>query len=234
MAEQQQKKKGVVDMVFLIDATGSMQGLIDGLKNNISTFIDFLTTKSGNNPSPVKDWRAKVAGFRDFEQDTKPFEDNPFVTDAAELKRQLTALVADGGGDDPESLLDALYKVATMGETAKESEPDPVRWRYRHSAARVIVAFTDAEFKPAMAIAEAKGGGVGDVANALMGNRILLSLFAPDRPCYSALAEIDKVEYLPVGQDVGLAKFTEDQANFQETLKQLAKSVSASADTPVL
>ena len=32
-------------------------------------------------------------------------------------------------------------------------------------------AFTDAEFKPTMTIPEAKGGGVGDLANALTGNR---------------------------------------------------------------
>jgi hypothetical protein len=38
MAEQTSKVKGIVDIVFLLDATGSMQPCIDAVKNNIAAF----------------------------------------------------------------------------------------------------------------------------------------------------------------------------------------------------
>src|ERR1044072_765823 len=106
MSEQTQKTKGVVDIIFLLDVTGAMQPCIDALKNNIGTFIDTLTTKGPNNESPVKHWRAKAVGYRDFKTDPVPFVDSEFVEDPSALKGQLAALRAEGGGDEPESLLD--------------------------------------------------------------------------------------------------------------------------------
>jgi hypothetical protein len=235
---QQAKVKGVVDIVFLLDATGSMQPCIDSLKSNIKLFIDTLTTKDANNSSPVKDWRAKVVGYRDVEVDEKWFEDAPFVRDVATLKAQLDALTANGGGDEPESLLDALYKLSTLGQTDKGAqEDDPRKWRYRSTAARVIVVFTDASYKEKLGLPEAKGGTLDDVINALQTNKIILSIFAPQFDCYNKLAEIDKSEYQPVGEPgnpKALDEFTKDQNNFRETMKQLARSVSKSAEVEVL
>jgi hypothetical protein len=214
-----------------------MQPCIDALKANISTFIDTLTTKGANNDSPVKHWRAKAVGYRDFIADREPFLDAPFVEDPIQLKAQLGALRADGGGDEPESLLDALHRVATMPATMKEATPEPDKWRYRSEAARVVVAFTDASYHPTMQ--EPRGGTVGDVINALHSNRIILNLFAPDMPCHDELSKADKSDYLPIATDgrspvEALEEFTRDQANFRKTLEALAKSVSASANTPLL
>ena len=237
---QPPKVKGVVDIVFLMDATGSMAPCIDALKKNVEMFIDSLTVSSGNNVSPVRDWRAKVVGFRDFEVDAEPWIDNDFVRDVAQLKAQLGGLEARGGGDEPESLLDALYRVASVGQTDKGAQAeDPQKWRYRSSAARVAIVFTDAPFKEKMAIPEAKGGGIDDVVNAVTSNRVIVSLFAPEMPCFDRISEIDRAEYMAIpdagkGPQQALVAFTADQANFQETLKQLAASVSKSAETPAL
>ena len=232
MGENETKVQGVVDFVFLIDATGSMRDCIQDIKNNLGVFLDELV----NNPqSPVKDWRGKVFGFRDAVVDKNAFVDNAFVSDAESLKAQLASLEATGGGDEPESLLDALYKLANMGQSDKAAQtPDGGRWRYRSTAARVVIIFTDATFHSEMAIPEAKGGTLDDVATALQGNRIFLSVFAPDRPCFDKLAEIDKVELNVVcgpeeDPQAGLKKYTGDKANFQKTMKMLAKSVSKSA-----
>ena len=235
MTNQQAKVKGVADIVFLMDATGSMQRCIDGLKRNVESFIDFLTTGAGNTVSPVKDWRARVVGFRDVETDgAKWFVDNPFVRDAIALKAQLAALTAEGGGDEPESLLDAIFMVSKAGQTDKGAPEDPARWRYRSAAARVVVVFTDASYKPVMGIPEARGGTIDDVRNAVQDNRIILSVFAPDQPCFNDLSALDKAEYVPIPADSGLEAFTADQANFRETLRQLAASVSASSETVAL
>ena len=90
-----------------------------------------------------------------------------------------------------------------------------------------------------MSIPEAKGGGMQDVANVIMANRIILSLFAPNFEVYDRLSQIDKsewevVEYEGLSPQQALEKFTADQANFRTTLKQLAASVSKSAETVAL
>jgi hypothetical protein len=238
------KTKGVADLVFVVDVTGSMAPCIDALRKNIETFIDSLSKGDGNSAAPVRDWRGKVVGYRDIEAgatDGVPwFVDNPFVRDVAALKAQLAGLKAEGGGDEPESLLDALFKVASMPAIPKGSQAeDPTKWRYRSDAARVVIVFTDASFKETMSLPEAKGGSLQDVANVVMANRIILSLFAPNFEGYDRLSQIDKsewevVEFEGLTPQQALEKFTSDPVNFKTTLQQLAASVSRSAETVAL
>jgi hypothetical protein len=238
------KTKGVADLVFVVDVSGSMATCIDALRTNIEMFVDSLSRGDANNAAPVKDWRGKVVGYRDFESaeaDGLPWiVDNPFVRDAGALKAQLATLQAVGGGDEPESLLDALYKVASMEAIPKGSQSeDPNKWRYRSDAARVVIVFTDASFKETMGIPEAKGGSLQDVANVIMANRVILSLFAPNFEGYDRLSQIDKsewevVEFEGLNPQQALERFTSDPVNFRTTLKQLAASVSRSAETVAL
>ena len=244
VAPARAKTRGVADIVFLIDVTGSMAPVIDALRRNIEVFIDSLSAGDANNAAPVKDWRGKVVGYRDIEasaaEGTDWLVDQPFVRDTVALKAQLGALRAEGGGDEPESLLDALYTIATMPASPKGAQSeDPQQWRYRSDAARVVVVFTDASFKETMSIPAAKGGSLQDVANVVMANRIILSLFAPNFEGYDRLSQIDKsewevVEYEGLTPQQALERFTADQANFRTTLKQLAASVSKSAETVAL
>ena len=84
---QQAKAKGVVDIVFVMDVTGSMEPSIKDLAANVALFIESLTNTDPNSGSPVKDWRAKVFGYRDVaDTSTQAFVDNPFVRDAAALR----------------------------------------------------------------------------------------------------------------------------------------------------
>lgn len=238
------KTKGVVDLVFMVDVSGSMATCIDALRRNIEVFVDSLSRGDANNAAPVKDWRGKVVGYRDIESaDSEGLPwivEHPFVRDAGALKAQLATLQAAGGGDEPESLLDALYKVASMEAVPKGSQTeDATKWRYRSDAARVVIVFTDASFKETMSLPEAKGGSLQDVANTVMANRIILSLFAPNFEGYDRLSQIDKsewevVEFEGLSPQEALQKFTSDPVNFRNTLKQLAASVSRSAETVAL
>ncbi|ANY77445.1 hypothetical protein BB934_03750 [Microvirga ossetica] len=242
--QERPKTKGVADIVFLVDVSGSMSPCIDALRRNIEAFIDSLSQGDANNAAPVRDWRGKVVGYRDIEaaqaEGLPWIVDNSFVRDAGALKVQLGTLQANGGGDEPESLLDALYMVASMEAVPKGSQTeDPSKWRYRSDAARVVIVFTDASFKETMSLPEAKGGSLQDVANLVMANRIILSLFAPNFEGYDRLSQIDKsewevVEYEGLNPQEALQKFTSDLVNFRNTLKQLAASVSRSAATVAL
>lgn len=244
LPQARNKTKGVADLVFLVDVTGSMATCIDALRTNIEAFINSLSHGDANNAAPVRDWRGKVVGYRDIstsEHDRLPwFVDNAFVRDAGALKEQLAGLHAGGGGDEPESLLDALYKVASMPASPKGAQTEePDKWRYRSDAARVVIVFTDASFKETLDLPEAKGGSLQDVANVIMANRIILSLFAPNFEGYDRLSQIDKsewevVEFEGLNPQQALQKFTSDPVNFRTTLKQLAASVSRSAETVAL
>ena len=232
----QKKVKGIVDIVFLMDATGSMQPCIDALKNNVKLFIGELTG-GANNQKPVKEWRAKVVAYRDFIFDKEPLVDNPFTEDPAVLESQLGALIAEGGGDEPESLLEGIYHAAEMGQTDKDEPLSPDKWRARNAGARAVIVFTDATYHEVME--EPKGGTFNDVKNSVTANKIMLQVFAPqDMDCHAALSRIDKAAYYEYEYDEtredgaakGLEEFTSNTKNFQETLAALARTLSQSAD----
>ncbi len=219
------KVKGIADIVFLIDATASMQPCIDAVKRNVAAFVKPMTTPDANGGSVVKDWRAKIVGYRDIRYDSEPFIDNPFVSNTQELETQLSNLRANGGGDEPESLLEALYKLAAQPVSAQGIRPDA--WRPTAAARRFVVVFTDAGFHEPLD--EPAGATIDDVIMNLMTAKIVLHIFAPKR-CdrYNTLAEVDKAMYHAVG-DEGLSRYTSDTARFAKILETLAKTITVEA-----
>ena len=234
LKERERKATLTVDLVFLIDATGSMQPCIDDLKKNIVMFMSLLEEGAdANSQSVIGDWRARVCAYRDWDEDDEPWIENPFVTEPGQLEAQLETLVADGGGDEPESLLDGMYKAVMCGETDRGDPPDGLKWRHRHEAARNLIVFTDATYHPEMLVEEAKGGNWEDVARVIEANRVIFSLFAPDFECYNDLTQIDRCEWEAISFDAedrhgavkALRDFTGDEKAFKETLEALAASI---------
>lgn len=121
---QNQRK---ADILFVLDCTGSMQGEIDAVRDAITSFADTIQSQSV---------RARVGliEFRDRliheEQRVLLFNGEPFTSDAALFREQVAHLRAKGGGDEPESSLDAVL-------LALDQPFDP-------SANKVIVLVTDA------------------------------------------------------------------------------------------
>ena len=243
--ENTDKVKGVADIVFLMDATGSMGNCIQRLKDNVMVFFRSLTEKvaGANSVVPIKDWRAKVVGFRDYEEDGAAdwLVDNSFTRDVGELQRQLDALEAVGGGDAPESLLDAIYAVASMPKSGKAME-DPAMWRHRNDAARAVIVFTDAPYKPTMRAPGCAGGTIDDVKNVCVQDRILLSVVAPKDPpghnfgydeCFEYLDGIRYAKWLPVipgtTGESPIDEFMNDTSTLQEIIRTIAKTVTQHA-----
>lgn len=233
---------GTADFIFLIDGTGSMNPCMQALKDNIHVFLDEI----GGEQSPVYDWRGKVVVYRDQEVDGSHWlEDNPFVADAAALKSQIDSLEAKGGGDEPESALDAIHLLATYPQAARSAQDvGPQEWRYRSNAALVVIVFTDATFKPIMTYDAGAGGTVEDVRNAVMNNKLILIIYAPDEEGWESLSQVDKAEWIAIDKapdERGEASFVEglrqlvgDQDNFKKAMIALAESVSKSAEVEVL
>jgi hypothetical protein len=166
-----QALKGAADVVFLLDSTGSMSPCITALKQHINSFIEALIRgDESRNISPVEDWRARVVGYRDFEECNKSEKNaklyrkfggggwlisNPFTRDENELHSQLDKLKSFGGGKAPqESLLDALMLVLKSGflpagqQDAGEADGGRA-WR-TNGVGRIVIVFTDAGYHPTM------------------------------------------------------------------------------------
>lgn len=62
--ETKTKVKGVADILFLLDATGSMQPNIDAVKDNIGAFLDFLATPGEGNDAALARFTGDRAHFR--------------------------------------------------------------------------------------------------------------------------------------------------------------------------
>jgi hypothetical protein len=237
---QQPKIKGIADIVFLLDATGSMGPCINAVKQNITKFVTTLTTPNPNGGAVVKDWRAKVLGYRDLDYNDCPaYVDNPFVSSVGELETQLSGLHADGGGDEPETLLEALYKLAAMPTSRPEEQLRPDAWRPVGAARRFVVVFTDAPFKEPLR--DPKGASIDDVILNLMTAKIILHIFAPKKfDRFNTLAEVDKAQWHAIPMQDGksaqdaLAEYTSDPAKFGKIIEQLAKTITVQSEVPLV
>ncbi len=146
---------------------------------------------------------------------------------------------AKGGGDEPESLLDAMYTVAQWPSAEKGAQPAPTEWRHRHDAARIVVIFTDASPHPTFKAADGGTGSVDDLIQLYHASKLKVVMYAPDAPAYADLSAMNGLEWEPVGA-IGsnpvqaLRDYTSDTANFRKVMEALAKTVSASAAVPAL
>jgi Mg-chelatase subunit ChlD len=96
-----------VEVVFCLDTTGSMGGLLEGAKQKIWSIVNQIA--SGR---PTPDIKVGLLAFRDRGDTyiTKVFE---LTTDLDEVHKNLTGFKAEGGGDTPESVNQALNESVT-------------------------------------------------------------------------------------------------------------------------
>ena len=227
-------RKGVVDFVFLVDGTGTMIPCVEALKEHISSFIHEL---EHNKKLPLQDWRSKIVTFRDVNFDGSLwFEDNPFVSTTQELRAQLEKIDPHGGVDIPESLLDALHKIANSAKTKRGVPPQPHAWRHRRDATRMMIVFTDAPFHEKMSYSGGAGGTVEDVIQVLMAEKFRLFLHAPDLEQYYTLEEVNHCIFFPIEEpfDDNLKALARDTTAFRDMMKMLVASLTASVDVFVL
>lgn len=103
LAEPEKAGRPKMDVAFLIDTTGSMQGEIDMVKAKVKE----LVAKLGSG-KPAPEIRVGLVAYRDRSDDyvTKIF---PFTDDIDKIVKDISDLKADGGGDGPEAVNQALH-----------------------------------------------------------------------------------------------------------------------------
>jgi hypothetical protein len=101
-----------VDIVFCIDVTGSMNPILDAVKANALGFYDDVQSNLTEKGKNVAQLRVRVIAFRDLAADgPAAVEESPFYElpgDRGGFSEFVNGLVAQGGGDAPESGLEAV------------------------------------------------------------------------------------------------------------------------------
>lgn len=209
-----------VDMVFCIDATGSMGGVIEMVKNNALHFYNDVTKAMSAKGKTIDKLRVRIVAFRDYVADG---EDAMLETDffnlpeeSADFEACIKSIEAFGGGDDPEDGLEALgYAIKSDWNT------EGMKKR------QVIVVWTDAtthelgfgsrmpNYPEGMARdfnelthwwGDAQNRGFIDQK----AKRLLL--FAPEGPRWTTISETwDNVMYFPSVAGDGLDEYSYEQ-----------------------
>jgi len=116
-----------IDVVFALDTTGSMSGLIQGAKMKIWSLANEI---SSGQPKPIV--RFGLVGYRD-RSDAYVTKSVPLTRDMDELYDHLMAFSAGGGGDTPEHVNEAL-RVAI----------DDMKWSRNQNTLKLIFLVGDA------------------------------------------------------------------------------------------
>lgn len=203
--------KGVyrrADIMFILDCTESMGGEIDAIRDAVLSFVDML--RGGN-----LDVRIGLVEFRDRligeESRVLLFDGQPFTSDPRTFRREAMTLQAIGGGDPPESSLDAVLLA--------------LRQPFDSRAQKILVLITDAP--PHVPDKEAQS--VEEVAATVRAAGV--SQFYLIIPVQEAQNQV----YLHlctgtrgIAFDLGKgADFRQRAADFRRTLLSLGKTISA-------
>lgn len=169
------KQVNPVDIVFCVDCTSSMGPCFTGLMQHLHEFVQGLQSEN------KVDYRLRLVEYRDLKID-EPIKAREFTSDAEEFRRQLGDLTPSGGGDIPESTLDAIY-------TALNSP-----WR-PNKCHKAVIVFTDAPSHPDLhesTVAAESDRDVETVINLLEAKRTWLYLVSVEDPLYERLSGREK------------------------------------------
>jgi len=174
-----------IDVVFALDTTGSMGGLIQAAKEDIWAIATRMASAQ-----PAPELRMGLVAFRDRGDDyvTRRYE---LTADLDSMYARLMDFKADGGGDGPESVNQALHEAVTK-----------MAWSEGDSVYRVVFLVGDApphmdyqddvKYPQTLAIAKSRG---------IVVNAIQAGSEAATMGIWQQIASLNQGRYFKVGQD---------------------------------
>lgn len=199
--------KRKADIMFVLDCTGSMQGEIDAIRDAIMAFADTIQSDGVRARVGLIEFRDRLIGE---EARVLTFDGQPFTSDPAAFRKEVSVLRATGGGDEPESSLDAVMLA--------------LRQPFAADASKVIVLVTDAS--PHIPDKETKS--VEDVSQTIRGAGIqqfylVARVQDPKSQVYLKLIEGTSGLAFELGKGDDFRRRAED---FKRTLMALGKTIS--------
>jgi hypothetical protein len=185
-----------VDIVFCIDVTGSMTPILDQVKANALRFYGDVQSNLTAKGKNIDELRVRVVAFRDIVADGEaalqesPFYELPGVQ--ADFSGFVNGLVAEGGGDAPESGLEALALAMTSPWTTRGDRRRQVIVVWTDQPAHSLDASVlppeladrvPADFSALTDLWEDPQGPLGSSSKRLI-------LFAPDGPGWSDISGV--------------------------------------------
>lgn len=199
------------DILFVLDCTRSMRGEIDAIRDAILSFAGTIESDGVRARIGLIEFRDRLIG-----EEARVLRfgatGEVFTRDVATFRQEVAALQAKGGGDAPESSLDAIMLA--------------LRQPFAGDATKVLVIITDAPPH----IPDRETGSIDEVVSALRANGV--------QQCYLVMRTRDSASqvYLKLLEaapglafDLGVGDdFQKRAKNFKRTLMSLGKTISSS------
>lgn len=199
-------EKPVVEVVFALDTTGSMSGLIQGAKENIWSIARTMASAQ-----PTPEIRIGFVAYRD-RGDQYVTQVVPLSSDLDQVYAKLMDFEAGGGGDTPEAVNAAL-----------DASINQIGWSQNPNAYKVVFLVGDApahmdyrgERQYPELVQQAQNQGI-------VVNTILCGNNTQAQQQWSHMASLNQGQFFRVGQHGNAVAIT---TPFDEKLGQLAKQL---------
>lgn len=216
--------RGVADIVFCLDASGSMSPCFEGVRNHVGDFIAGLNP-GGQMPLDVRfDFAAHrcIADGAPPELKMESVHNRSLLAALYGLPSQATRFFSH----DVEEVRRRLAEIRTEGDEASLVALDCVLdfpWRQAAACHRVVILMTDEAFETG-AWQAPQVARLGDLVRKIQDLKVMLYLVTPESEVFSRLSEVDKCEHIVVDASGDGLK----SVDFAEVLGFVGKSVSMS------
>ncbi len=209
------KEKEKIEVCFVLDTTGSMGGLIEGAKQKIwSIANEILASK------PTPDLRIGLIGYRD-RKDAYVTKTYDLSEDIDDIYAKLMKFQAQGGGDTPESVNQAIHEAVTK-----------MKWDKNRKVLKMVFLVGDAP--PHMDYQDdVKYPAVCEKAakNDIIINTMQCGNMASATPIWKEIAKLAEGDYVAIAQSGGVAAIsTPVDAKIAEINRELGGTVVAYGD----
>ncbi len=214
--DQASAQKPRIEVVFVLDTTGSMSGLIEGAKQKIWSIADELASAK-----PTPDLRVGLIAYRD-RGDAYVTRRFALTDDLDTIYEHLRGLSAEGGGDEPESVNQALYEAVVK-----------TPWTQGPSVYRTVFLVGDAP--PHMDyrndVPYTRTATLANKAGVVI-NTVQCGRLAGTEAVWTALAKRTQGAYGAIGQSAGMVAVAAPMdAEIEKLNAELADTVLAYGDS---